>query len=87
VIEAIASVLPLKQRTALNEPPPVPEAQFQIIEQVSDLGVASQRALTILSQMGKAEAAPKANTKQSTRTEDDYPEVDVSRGTAISVSA
>lgn len=87
MIEAIASVLPLKQRTALNEPPPAPEAQFQIIEQVSELGVASQRAMSLLSQMGKAKAAPKADPRQPTRTEDDYPEVEVSRGTAVSVSA
>jgi hypothetical protein len=86
VIEAIASVLPVHLRNRLEKPPPVPEAQFQVIEQVSELGVASQRAMSLLSQMGKTKAPPKADPKQPTRTEDDYPEVEVSRGTAVSVT-
>ena len=85
MIDAITSVLPPALRPKLNEPPPSPRAQFQLIEQVTELGVASQRAMTLLSQMGKTKAPPKADPKQPTRTEDDLPEVEVSRGAAVSV--
>lgn len=87
MIDAITSVLPPPLREKRHEPPPVPEAQFQIIEQVSELGAASQRALSLLSQMGKSKAAPEASPGRLTRTEDDYPEVEVSRGSTVSATA
>lgn len=86
MIDAITSVLPPPLREKRPEPPPVPQAQFQIIEQVSELGAASQRALSLLSRMGQSKAAPEASPERATRTEDDYPEVEVSRGSAVSVS-
>ncbi len=82
MFDTVGSVLPPALRPKLTAPPETPPAQFQVISKLSQIDVASQRAASILSRI----SSPKEKEKPSTVTEDDYPEVEVSRGKAVNVT-
>ena len=81
MIDAIGSVLPPALRPKLTKPPESPQTQFQVIEQVSDIQVASQRAMNLLSRLGANKSVEEP--KKETAAEDDLPEVVVSRGKEV----
>ncbi len=83
MIDAIGSVLPPALRPKPTPPPESPQTQFQIIENVSDVQVASQRAMNLLSRLGTNKSVEEP--KKDTATEDDLPEVVVSRGKEVNI--
>lgn len=78
MVDALGSILPPQLRDKIAPPPQVPPAQFQVIQSVSQIDLASQRAVSILSRIQKPE-------EKKSPSSEDHPEVEEYRGGSVDI--
>lgn len=78
MVDALGSILPPQLRDKIAPPPQAPPTQFQVIQSVSQIDLASQRAVSILSRIQKPE-------EKKSPSSEDHPEVEEYRGGSVDI--